>query len=64
LRSIERLSLNAIDWHQVRELDVVGVSGVAGQDKLYNTRSSPPFWTKCSNLSAVPVGLFCPISHF
>ncbi len=27
---IERLWVAAIDWHQIRELDVVGVSGVAG----------------------------------
>jgi hypothetical protein len=27
---IERLWVAAIDWNQIRELDVVGVSGVAG----------------------------------
>jgi hypothetical protein len=27
---IERLWVAAIDWHQIRELDIVGVSGVAG----------------------------------
>jgi hypothetical protein len=27
---IERLWVAAIDWHQIRELDVVGMSGMAG----------------------------------
>ncbi len=27
---IERLWVAVIDWHQIRELDVVGVSGVTG----------------------------------
>jgi hypothetical protein len=27
---IERLWVAAIDWHQIRELDIVGVSGIAG----------------------------------
>jgi hypothetical protein len=26
----ERLWVAAIDWHQITELDIVGVSGVAG----------------------------------